>query len=130
MEPIARQQNSMSSRSLKTSSGSHRVVQFDIGNVDLEGRASATRADTTRNLAMPRSNGSRPDRRLKSAAVALLLSLALLAGCTTGSAPEANRGKQQDTQRESVISDMQATHTWDIINGTPESTPEATAPPE
>lgn len=68
--------------------------------------------------------------RLKGAAVSLLLAIMLLTGCSTGTAPEANRGKQEDSQRESVISDMQATHTWNIIYGTPESTPEATEEPD
>lgn len=70
------------------------------------------------------------NNRLRSILASLVLSLVVLAGCSTGSAPEANQGKQQDTQRESIISDMQATHTWDLINGTPESTPEATEEPE
>ena len=70
------------------------------------------------------------ERRLTGVLVSLLLSLVILAGCSTGSAPEANQGKHEDAQRESVISDMQATHTWDIINGTPESTPEETEEPE
>lgn len=56
---------------------------------------------------------------------AFLLAILLLVGCSSGSAPEANRGQQQDTNRDSVISDMQATRTWEIINGTPDSTPEA-----
>lgn len=64
------------------------------------------------------------NRRIQAMLASILLSIALLVGCTTGSAPEAERGKQDDAQRESVISDMQATHTWDLINSTPESTPE------
>lgn len=76
-------------------------------------------------------NSTRPvtDGRMKRAIAAMLLSLFLLAGCTTGSAPEAQQGKREDAQRESVISDMQATHTWDLINSTPESTPEPTEEP-
>jgi hypothetical protein len=64
------------------------------------------------------------NRRFDATAASLLLSLSLLAGCSTGSAPEAQRGQQQDEQRESVISDMQATHTWELINSTPDETPE------
>lgn len=60
---------------------------------------------------------------------AIVLVLALLVGCSSGSAPEANRGQQQDTNRDSVISDMQATRTWEIINSTPDSTPEETPAP-
>lgn len=60
---------------------------------------------------------------------ALLIALMLLVGCSTGNAPEANRGQQADAQRTSVISDMQATRTWEIINSTPNSTPEETPAP-
>ena len=70
------------------------------------------------------------NNRLRYAVTSLFLSLVLLAGCSTGSAPEAEHGKKEDAQRESIISDMQATHTWDMINSTPESTPEATEEPE
>ncbi len=68
--------------------------------------------------------------RLRTVLVSVGLSLVVLTGCSTGSAPEAERGKQQDAQQESIISNMQATHTWDLINGTPESTPDDTEEPE
>lgn len=61
--------------------------------------------------------------------VSMLLAMFLVAGCSTGTAPEAERGKQQDSRNESVITDMQATHTWELINSTPESTPEETPEP-
>lgn len=67
--------------------------------------------------------------RCRSIFASLLLSLVLLAGCSTGNAPEAQRGQQQDAERESVITDMQATHTWDLINSTPDSTPDETPEP-
>ena len=53
----------------------------------------------------------------------------LLVGCSQGTAPEAERGQREDAQETSVISDMQATHTWNLINGTPESTPDTTPEP-
>ncbi len=65
-------------------------------------------------------------KRTASAGIpALLMAILLLVGCSTGSAPEATRGQQQDANRDSVISDMQATRTWEIIHGTPPSTPTA-----
>lgn len=67
--------------------------------------------------------------RLRRLSVTIGLTAMLLVGCSTGSAPEAEQGKRQDQGRESVISDMQATRTWDLINGTPESTPEETPEP-
>ncbi len=67
-------------------------------------------------------------RHFKTLAI-VALAVMLLAGCSSGSAPEANRGQDQDANRDSVISDMQATRTWDIINGTPDSTPEETPAP-
>jgi PBP1b-binding outer membrane lipoprotein LpoB len=64
-------------------------------------------------------------RNVSAGVPAFLLALLLLVGCSTGSAPEASRGQQQDATRDSVISDMQATRTWEIIHGTPASTPDA-----
>lgn len=68
-------------------------------------------------------------RRFRHAVLTAALGTMLLVGCSTGSAPEAERGQQQDAKKDSVISDMQSTHTWDLINGTPESTPEETPQP-
>lgn len=65
-------------------------------------------------------------RKLRNGVAILLLSGGLLAGCSTGTSNEAERGKQEDSQHESVITDMQATHTWELINSTPDSTPEET----
>ena len=65
-------------------------------------------------------------RRYRGALASVLLSIFLLVGCSTGNAPEAERGKQEDAKNESVIREMQATHTWEMINSTPESTPDQT----
>lgn len=53
----------------------------------------------------------------------LLLASFLLAGCSSGSAPEARQGQEADKQRTSVVTEMQATHTWEMVNSTPEGTP-------
>lgn len=58
-------------------------------------------------------------RRWRNIGAAMLGIAIIVSGCTTGSAPEAERAKQLDTQRSSVIDDMQATHTWELVNGTP-----------
>lgn len=55
---------------------------------------------------------------------ALLLAATLLAGCADGRATDAERGREADSDRDSVVTDLQATQTWNLIHGTPESTPE------
>ena len=68
-------------------------------------------------------------RRTIAGIPTLILAVMMLVACSTGTSNEANRGKQADEERTSVISDMQATRTWEIVNGTPESTPEETPAP-
>lgn len=68
-------------------------------------------------------------RRTLAGLPALILATMLLVACSTGSSSEADRGQDADAERTSVISDMQATRTWEIMNGTPESTPEETPEP-
>jgi hypothetical protein len=53
----------------------------------------------------------------------LLLAATLLAGCADGLATDAQRGRNEDATRESIVTDLQATQTWNLIHGTPESTP-------
>lgn len=67
--------------------------------------------------------------RLKGMATTIVIAALVLAGCSTGSAPEAARGQRTDAERTSVISDMQATHTWELLNGTPDATPTETPAP-
>lgn len=59
----------------------------------------------------------------------MIVGIALLTGCSTGSAPEAHRAQEEDAQETSVISDMQATYTWELINSTPDATPTETPEP-
>lgn len=54
----------------------------------------------------------------------ILLAASLLAGCADGLASDSQRGRQADERRDSVVTDLQATQTWNLIHGTPESTPE------
>jgi hypothetical protein len=54
----------------------------------------------------------------------LALAAGMLAGCANGLAPDAERGRRADEQRDSVVRDLQATEAWNLIHGTPESTPE------
>ncbi len=52
-----------------------------------------------------------------------MLALGILAGCADGLAPDAQRGRDQDRSRDSVVTDLQATQTWNLVHGTPPSTP-------
>ena len=63
-------------------------------------------------------------RRHGTRLATLLLAATLLAGCADGRATDAERGRQADQDRDSVVTDLQATQTWNLIHGTPESTPE------
>jgi hypothetical protein len=54
----------------------------------------------------------------------VLLAATLLAGCADGRANDAERGREADGDRDSIVTDLQATQTWNLIHGTPESTPE------
>ena len=63
-------------------------------------------------------------RRWTARFAALLLGATLLVGCADGIASDAERGREADEKRDSVVTDLQATQTWNLIHGTPESTPE------
>lgn len=54
---------------------------------------------------------------------ALLSSAAILSGCAEGTRTDAERGRMEDAERTSVVRDLQATETWNLVNGTPGSTP-------
>lgn len=68
-------------------------------------------------------------RQSISAFPTLILAILMLVACSSGNSNEAERAQDADAERTSVISDMQATRTWEIINSTPESTPEETPAP-
>ncbi|HYJ12600.1 MAG TPA: hypothetical protein VEW66_03360, partial [Thermomicrobiales bacterium] len=46
-----------------------------------------------------------------------------LTACSTGSSREAERGRERDAERTSVVDRMQATRTASLIIGTPPATP-------
>lgn len=59
----------------------------------------------------------------------LLMSGGVLAGlsaCAEGTARDAERGKQADQKRTSVVDDVQATESARLLGGTPEGTPSTT----
>ncbi len=62
-------------------------------------------------------------RRLSGRIAVAVLALGLLVGCADGLAPDAQRGRDQDRSRDSVVTDLQATQTWNLVHGTPPSTP-------
>lgn len=72
-----------------------------------------------------------PKRRIISRRTfgVLLLSGGVLSGlsaCAEGTARDADRGKQADLKRTSVVDDWQATESARLIQGTPEGTPTTT----
>lgn len=69
-----------------------------------------------------------PTRRILSRRTfgVLVLSGTVLGGlsaCAEGTARDAERGKQADLKRTSVVDEMQATESARYLNGTPEGTP-------
>ncbi len=63
-------------------------------------------------------------RHLLGGALGLIASSTLLVGCSTGNSREAERGRERDAKRTSVVDNLQATKTANLVNSTPE--PEAT----
>jgi hypothetical protein len=41
-----------------------------------------------------------------------------LSGCAGGTSREAARGREEDSSSESVVKDLQATETWNLVNAT------------
>jgi hypothetical protein len=56
-----------------------------------------------------------------------LAAAAALAGCASGTSRDAVRGREKDSTRDSIVKDLQATETWNVVHATP--TP-GTPPPE
>ncbi|HYH12436.1 MAG TPA: hypothetical protein VD789_08800 [Thermomicrobiales bacterium] len=53
------------------------------------------------------------------------MTIGVLVGCAEGTSRDAERGKAQDAQRTSVVSDMQATYSASVLQqGTPPPTAE------
>ncbi len=64
-------------------------------------------------------------RRLIGGLVLVGGSSGVLAACASGTSRDAERGRQRDAERTSVMDDLQATRTAELVLGSPESTPEA-----
>ena len=79
----------------------------------LEPTASAAPDFTPRRLARPRLAGF----------AAAGVGITLLASCAQGTRREAERGRERDAERTSVMDAMQATESARLLSGTPESTP-------
>ncbi len=76
----------------------------------------------------PREHQASRRHRLVSVAIAVSVLIGTLAGCAEGTSRDAERGKLRDAQRTSVVSDMQATHSAQVLQpGTP---PPPTETPE
>lgn len=73
----------------------------------------------------PASKRGLTRRRLFTGGGALLVA-GVLAACTESSSRDAARGKNRDASRESVVKELQATETWNLVNAT--STPEGSTP--
>lgn len=50
----------------------------------------------------------------------------VLASCAQGASPEAERGRERDIERTSVVDSLQATESARLITGTPRATPPTT----
>ena len=71
------------------------------------------------------------DRRRPLAAwtLGVVMLAGVLAGCSEGTSQDAERGQEQDAQRTSVVSDLQATRAARILEpGTPPPPTATTAP--
>jgi hypothetical protein len=62
-------------------------------------------------------------RSLLCGALGIAGGAASLTACSTGSSREAERARERDAQRTSVVDDLQATRTASLIIGTPPATP-------
>jgi hypothetical protein len=66
-------------------------------------------------------------RKLRGRKLALVAFCVLaIAGCAEGTARDAERGRERDARRTSVVDELQSTRTSEIIRGTPPASPTAT----
>lgn len=68
-------------------------------------------------------SGVRIVRRATRAAALFGLVLLLLAGCAEGTSRDAERGRQADTERTSVVDSLQATSSADLVLRAGQATP-------
>jgi hypothetical protein len=81
--------------------------------------------DPTENLAPRLATKPITRRRLLGAFTLGAGSSGLLAACSTGTSRDAQRGRERDAERTSVVDNLQATRTAELVLGTPPSTPVA-----
>ena len=70
-----------------------------------------------------------PTNKLKKHVFRLFLVVACaltVIGCAEGTSKDAERGRERDAERTSVVDDLQSTRTSELINGTPNASPTAT----
>ena len=79
----------------------------------------------TRDVAT-RNDRQRMSRRRLVGLSGIMLAGSVLAACSGDSSREAERGRARDASQESIVKDLQATETWNVVHGSPEATP----PPE
>ena len=85
------------------------------------------RSETTYHRERPATR--RPACRLVNWLVSCAMATVLLVGCAEGTSQDAAQGKLEDSQRTSVVSDLQATESARVLEpGTPP--PDATATTE
>jgi hypothetical protein len=70
----------------------------------------------------PRTSTQNRGRKLALVALCVLA----IAGCAEGTARDAERGRERDARRTSVVDELQSTRTSEIILGTPPASPTAT----
>ncbi|MEJ7839804.1 MAG: hypothetical protein WKF81_13410 [Thermomicrobiales bacterium] len=56
----------------------------------------------------------------------MIVCVAVIAGCAEGTSRDAERGRERDTERTSVVDELQSTRTTEIIKGTPNASPTTT----
>lgn len=70
----------------------------------------------------PPAERARTRRDLLGVAAAGLL-VTVLASCSQGTSRDAERGRERDAERTSVVDNLQATETSRLVSGTPDASP-------
>lgn len=54
------------------------------------------------------------------------IAVTVLASCAQGTSRDADRGRERDAERTSIVNSLQATESARLVSGTPEATPPST----
>ncbi len=77
-------------------------------------------SETTARHAPGKTDRSDRHLRLVALVAGIAMALGVLVACSEGTSRDAERGQQEDTQRTSVVSDLQATRSAGVLEpGTP-----------